>query len=328
MKNVAVFYHKADLDGLMSGVIAKYYLTPRFNVVDLIPINYNDDFESALPHQATFYEDIYIIDVSDAKFMEKYGSKIIYIDHHKWAMDTMPKVKDRHCIDGVAACRLAFDYLAGGPDYVFHNKEHFVDRVNPLEPLCVAILGEFDIWDKTSPLAEKLNYGQDLRFNSVEFLFNQTKGICVGDVGELLGPANKKMDVDFLERSKNISELYRDFSYLHYIVTKGEGAIEYVKTAVERIKPKKITIDGYEGVYINTSIDPSLVGMCYQLRDEDQFVMTWHLNNSDNKPSCSFRSSKIDVSQIARKYGGGGHKAAAACKMSLSQLFEIIKPEF
>jgi oligoribonuclease NrnB/cAMP/cGMP phosphodiesterase (DHH superfamily) len=309
MKNVAVFYHKADLDGLMSGVIAKYYLTPRFNTVSLIPINYNDDFEAALPHPASFYEDIYIIDVSDATFMEKYGSKIIYIDHHKWAMDTMPKVKDRHCIDGVAACRLAFDYLAGGPDYVFHNKEHFVDRVNPLEPLCVAILGEFDIWDKTSPLAEKLNYGQDLRFNSVEFLFNQTKGICVGDVGELLGPANKKMDVDFLERSKNISELYRDFSYLHYIVTKGEGAIEYVKTAVERIKPKKITINGHEG-------------------DEDQFVMTWHLNNEDKNPSCSFRSSKIDVSQIARQYGGGGHKAAAACRMSLSQLFEIIRPEF
>ncbi len=321
-KNVAVFYHKADLDGLMSGVVAKYYLTPRCNTVDLIPINYKDDFEKALPHPTTFYEDIYIIDVSDAEFMEKHGDKIIYIDHHKWAMDTMPKVKDRHCIDGVAACRLAFDYLTGGPDYVFHTKEHFVERVNPLEPLCVAILGEFDIWDKESPLAERLNYGQELRFSSVEFLFTQTKGILVGDA------ANKKLDAEFLDRNKNISELYRDFSYLHYLVTKGEGAIDYVKTAVERIKPKKIVIDGYEGVYINTSIDPSLVGMCYQLRHEDQFVMIWHLNNEDKNPSCSFRSNKIDVSQIARKYGGGGHKAAARCTMSLSQLFEIIKPEF
>lgn len=322
MKNVAVFYHSADLDGIMSGVIAKTYLSPRFDYVHLIPINYNEDFEAALPSQADFYGDIYMIDVSDAKFMEKYGHKITYIDHHKWAMDTMPKVKDRHCIDGVAACRLAFDYLTAGPDYVFHDKEFFVNRMNLLEPLCVAILGEFDIWDKESILAEKLNYGVEQKFSSVEYLFNRTKGISVSDSN------GKSKDARLLEDSKSISHNYADYAYLNYLVTKGEGAIDYIKQAVERIAPKKMTIDGVDGVYINTSIDPSLVGMCYQLKDGEDFVMVWHLNSSKNTISCSFRSSKVDVSKIARNYGGGGHKGAANCKMSLSQLLGIIKPEF
>lgn len=322
MNKVAVFYHKTDNDGLMSGVIAKYYLTPRCETVDLIPIDYRDDFEKALPSPANTYDDIFIIDVSDAPFMEKYGDKITYIDHHQWALDTMPHVKDRHCIDGVAACRLAFDYFASGPDYLFHDKEWFVKRENHLEPLVVAIIGEFDVWDKESSLGEKLNYGQDVKFVKMEYLFIQTKGIKVGDSW------CKQKDKMILEANKNISKDGEDWSYLHYLVTKGEGAIDYIKQAVDRIKPKKIEIMGKKGVYINTSVDPSLVGMCYQLRNEDDFVMTWHLNNQDGKASCSFRSNKIDVSEIARNYGGGGHKAAAACRMSVAQLFEIIKPVF
>lgn len=334
--NIAVFYHKADNDGVLSGVIAKHYLTPRFDTVDLIPIDYGNDFEAALPNPVTFYEEIYILDVSDATFMEKYGKKIVYIDHHKWAMDTMPQVKDRHCIDGVAACRLTFDYLTQAPNHVFHDtKKFFIERKNPLEPLVVAIIGEFDVWDKTSPLGEKLNYGQECKFSSMEYLFNITKGISVHDswtCSDAKDDIGKTGDLAVIEANKNITTNYSDWSYLYHIITKGEGALDNMKAAVERIKPTKITIDGHEGVYINTSIDPSLVGMCYNLKHEEKFVMVWHLNNPDkddkNKASVSFRSNKIDVSQIARKYGGGGHKAAAGCKMSLSQLFEIIKPEF
>lgn len=322
MKNIAVFFHKVDNDGLMSGVIAENYLMPRVDTIDMVPINYGEDFESALANPVSFYEDIYMIDVSDEKFMRNHGKKIIYIDHHKNAMDTMPPVRDRHCIDGVAACRLVFDYLTSGPDYLFHDKGYYVNRENPLEPLCVAILGEYDIWDKNSCVGEKLNFGQDVKYNSVRFLFNATKKILVGD------SPDKTLDFDVIEANKNTSVYLTDWSYLKYLITKGEGALDYIKSTIERITPVPFVYDFSRGVYINTSLDPSLVGLSYQLKDDEDFVMVWHLNKGFDNVSASFRSNKIDVSEIARKFGGGGHKSAAACRMSLGLLLDLIKSQF
>lgn len=315
-ETVAVFYHNKDNDGILSGVIAEYYLQARCQTVDLIPINYGDDFEKALPLSASLYDSIYIIDVSDEKFMQKYGEKIIYIDHHKWAMDTMPKVKDRHCIDGVAACRLTFDYLASGPNYVFHTKEYFKERLNPMEPLVVAIIGEFDIWDKSSILAERLNYGQEVNFAKMKYLFKETKGILVED-----SPI-KTCDNLALEINSTKIKPGRDWGYLKYIVDKGEGALAYVQNSVDNITPEEFKCGEMNGVYFNTAIDASLVSMCYRLKEGQDFLMVWSLSSKGVK--ASFRSSKVDVSEIARKFKGGGHKAAASCKMKLHELLEFI----
>jgi oligoribonuclease NrnB/cAMP/cGMP phosphodiesterase (DHH superfamily) len=319
MKNIAVFYHKADNDGVMSGVIAEHYLTPRFDFVHMIPIDYGENFEKALPCEPSFYQEFYILDVSDEAFMLKHGDKIIYIDHHDNAVKNMPKVKDRHCVIGVAACRLTFDYLAGGPDYVFHGKSYFENRENPLEPLCVAILGEYDIWDKKSSAGEMLNFGQEPNFNSVKYLFNRTKRILCSD------SRSKSYDLSEIKANKNISENYRDWGYLNYLINKGEGALNYIKESVSRIKPIKFDLDDLVGVYINSNIDPSLIGLSYTLKDDEDFLMVWHLNN-EKYVKASFRSDKVDVGAIARIYGGNGHKAASGCRMSLGKLIDLIKP--
>ena len=310
---VAVFYHKADNDGMMSGVIAENYLIPRSESVDLIPIDYGEDFEAAMPHPPSDYEFIYLIDVSDMKFMTNHGSKIIYIDHHKNAMDSMPKVFDRHCIDGVAACRLAFDYLTQAPNHVWHDKEYFVTRQNSLEPLCVAMIGEYDIWDKTSLLAEKLNFGLDVNFNSCKYFFNQTKGILV---------CNKSDDVHVIAPDSDILGSCRDVGFFLYLINKGEGVLNYIKQTGDRVKPTPFTLNGLRGVYFNTHIKSSLI---YQLKDDEDFIMVW--NYTKDVVKASFYSNKIDASELARMFNGNGHRGAAGCRMSLGMLLDTIKPQ-
>lgn len=95
------------------------------------------------------------------------GSKsIVWIDHHKTSIDTHPNMAG-YRIDGVAACRLAWQwfYLHSQwdlrelhPPFALPAKEDFVDR-KVLEPLAVRLAGEYDIWDKRDERADALQFG-------------------------------------------------------------------------------------------------------------------------------------------------------------------------
>jgi len=67
-------------------------------------------------------------------------------------------------IDGVAACRLAWQYLKEkDPQWVTHlngfpKKEDFIER-RVIEPIAVRLAGEYDIWDKRDPNAELFQHG-------------------------------------------------------------------------------------------------------------------------------------------------------------------------
>lgn len=322
MRNVAVFYHREDLDGVMSGVIANYYLSKRVETLDLIPINYKEDFIKALPNPADFYDTIFVIDVSDFKLFKELGHKIVWIDHHKVIDDKdFPPVKDRHCMIGVAACRLAFRYFTD-INYHFDTLEYYVKRKNMFEPWCVALAGEFDIWDKTSPLAERFNFGViDLSFDKVDNLFRLTKGIYV--------PSLKSQDTGFLKDNKNTIENTRDFSYLHYIIEKGEGALEYIRDTDRRCKGVPVTVEYLDddkntkvakGVAFNTHVKSSLI---HNLKPDEDFTLAWNYQGGDFV-KASFYSDKIDVSNIAKRFGGGGHAGAAGCTIEVVELVKII----
>lgn len=322
MKNAAVFYHKADLDGVMSGVIAKYYLSPRREVVDLIPIDYGDDFIKALPKDEKEYDEIYVIDVSDRKLFEKLGHKITWIDHHKVIEDKeFPPVKDRHCMIGVAACRLALRYFTD-INYHFDTPEYYKNRVNPNEPWVVTLAGEYDIWDKSSLLAERFNFGViDISFERVELLFKQTKAIYA--------PTDKYKDSKFLKDNKNTSSPEKDFAWIEHLINKGEGALEYIRSTDKRVAGVPVTIcfnndnngvSTARGVSYNTHIKTSLI---HDLKDDEQFTMVWNYHGGD-KVKVSFYSDKIDVSNIANRFGGGGHKGAAGCSIDIPEFVKIL----
>jgi oligoribonuclease NrnB/cAMP/cGMP phosphodiesterase (DHH superfamily) len=87
----------------------------------------------------------------------------------------------------------------------------------------------------------------------------------------------------------------------------------------------------YKGAHLNTTEHISDLGnYVVNMKDADDkfmydFAVMWRYNENDDVYNCSFRSrNDVDVSDICRKYGGGGHSTAAG--MSIANIFEIVNP--
>lgn len=86
---------------------------------------------------------------------------LVWIDHHKSSIETHPKAIHGYRIDGVAACRLAWQWFTNvALEDLGHlpEKADFVER-RVTEPLAVRLAGEYDIWDKRDERADIFQYG-------------------------------------------------------------------------------------------------------------------------------------------------------------------------
>ena len=153
MKRTTVIYHSADYDGIFCREIAKKFLGTEG--VSYIGWNFGDPPIPVPTGGETFVMDLPL----DKPFGRNslnfaVGGSLVWIDHHKSAIESHPKDIPGYRIDGVAACRLAWQWFSGG---VVSNsdtgnppslpsKHHFIDRVVS-EPIAVRLAGEYDVWD-------------------------------------------------------------------------------------------------------------------------------------------------------------------------------------
>jgi uncharacterized protein len=168
MSKTTVIHHSADFDGLFCREIARKFLPDA----ELIGWNYGKP-KLDFPAEGQ----VYVLDLSPECFVtnpvfneDKYESQVarlVWIDHHKSAIGAFPAFIPGYRIDGVAACRLAWQWFG---EFDMHtqtplnkgrqlpNKNRFFDR-NVVEPLAVRLAGEYDIWDKRDPNAELFQHG-------------------------------------------------------------------------------------------------------------------------------------------------------------------------
>src|SRR5580698_8504320 len=153
-----VIHHNADFDGIFCREIARKFLPDA----ELIGWDFADK-PLTIPEGP-----LYVLDLPlDAPFGFKYqpgDSKgkgpqhpagLAWIDHHKSAIESHPTEIPGYRIDGVAACRLAWQWFAEfqcmPPRTTacdkLPTKQDFIDR-KVSEPLAVRLAGEYDIWDK------------------------------------------------------------------------------------------------------------------------------------------------------------------------------------
>ena len=87
---------------------------------------------------------------------------------------------------------------------------------------------------------------------------------------------------------------------------------------------RKCQIGDATGLSVNTNVHISEVG--HELaKKSGSFGLIWYLN-ADNRANCSLRSEgAYDVSAIARRFGGGGHKNAAGFNCDVVTLLEMLK---
>jgi hypothetical protein len=133
-----VIHHSADFDGIFCREIARRHLGDQ---AEYIGWDYGEP-EPPVPEDAV----VYLLDISIPGLMQHPG--LHWVDHHKSAMDRFG-LKSGYQMDGVAACRLAWQFFIREEDEChgrLPSKEDFVDhRVN--EPFAVRLAGEYDIWD-------------------------------------------------------------------------------------------------------------------------------------------------------------------------------------
>lgn len=163
-----VIYHSADYDGIFCREIAKKFLPDA----ELIGWDFGDA-PILIPDGQIYVMDLPVDrvfgfnsltgeapkDIGRQAF-EAIKNRLIWIDHHKSSIETHPKSIAGYRIDGVAACRLAWQWFTivdGNTNYSNVGNSVRAAGVLPMiqdfknrtvsEPLAVRLAGEYDIWD-------------------------------------------------------------------------------------------------------------------------------------------------------------------------------------
>lgn len=283
-----VIYHRADFDGIFCREIARKFLPEA----ELIGWDYGD------PKIPVPEGNFYILDLSpeclepDILPMAQ-AERMVWIDHHLSAIRKFPYVFPGYRLDGVAACRLAWQWFLlhaawdpreQHPPGDLPSKQDYIHRMVS-EPLAVRLAGEYDIWDKRDPNAELFQHG--LRSGEIDF--------------QLL--ISLRTDISF-----------RAEEYTHTLLEAGRG-IQYAQTRSNESVIKEIGFtfqwEGLTFLGCNASrYNSHLFTAGLKPEHDGCFGFKWtgkewsvSLYGVPGKP-------EIDFSKIAVKYGGGGHKQA------------------
>ena len=112
-------------------------------------------------------------------------------------------------------------------------------------------------------------------------------------------------------------EKFEDDSVFDDAVKRGSFILAYSKTVVKKVCDKAASrkLDGKHVLVVNSSHWMSEIGS--RLAPDCDFAMIWYYDHNDKDIKVSLRSfhDSVDVSEIAKKFGGGGHKKAAGFRL-------------
>lgn len=279
-----VIYHKSDYDGIFCREIAKKFMPDA----ELIGWEYGE------PIPVVSADDpLYMLDISVEGLMGH--PRLIWIDHHKSAIEKFPSTIPGYRIDGVAACRLAWQWFyprnrGGELPTNLPTKQDFIDRrVN--EPWAVRLAGEYDIWDKRDPNAELFQHG----LRSRELTPNVWR--------------------DLLDESIEPTLQIQQSQVMATILFEGGRALQYAKTHENEsiikelgftLKWEGLTFLACNAVRYNSHLFTAGLqpehDACFGFKwtGKDWSVSLYHAPGKEHH----------DLSLIASKHGGGGHRGA------------------
>ena len=291
MKTACV-YHSRDLDGWMSAAIVKHYCISQRVAEEVDFIGY--DYGQTIP-DLSGYNKVIMCDISfPAKEMEYLGEKLIWIDHHISAILDSESMGYDMTIGSrntkFSACELTWVYFF--PD----------DRM----PELVRLLGRYDCFGHKGTSEEKLVL--EFQYGARQMITNYE------DAYETL------MLTDYDWKSN---------AHILHILNSGVIIYKYLCT-----EAKQSYKNGFEVIFENPSIDFSS-RTDIKLHPKYKFILVnkerfnpinfgidYHADGYDGAGCFHYANGKwnfslyndnelVDCSQIAKRFGGGGHRGAA-----------------
>jgi len=266
------FYH-SDIDGKMSAAIVRKAMGANDRLDEFIPMNYNIPFPIEKIGKG---DHVVIVDFSispeDMEKLLELTSNIIWIDHHKTAIDKLAKFDYVSGVreSGRAACELTWEYY-------FHGT---------LIPRVVELAADYDVWT--------FKFGDD------------AKDFQTGIRLENTHPTSDMWDVLLLEDfdPSNIIENGRVITKYNTQVYRSYCKAWGFFTTFENLKCFACNHGSVSSIFFEGIKEDYDVSIAYVF-DGLNYVVSLYAKNKE-----------IDVSWIALKYGGGGHKGASGfvCK--------------
>lgn len=326
--NIAIIYHDADFDGKLSNEVCRFHL--RRLHPDATIHSYGWDYGRPVPevgpkhvgwHEGMpvmweGYDQIYIVDLSVDELMARpeLRDKIIWIDHHKSAIEKWDRRSDvspgpglftGYRIDGVAACRLCWQWFftaqldaqdGGDGRFTLPIKEHYINRTVS-EPELIRLAGEYDVWDHRDPDAKAFQFG--LRCCNESELANLVAGQFQGT------PESDGVLRNIIDGGRMVKS---------YCDRQND---EYAAAFSHTIQWEGLTFCALNiGQRGNSDL---LRG---GIKPEHDACFAWRWTGNAVLVSLYHAPGKEhhDLSIIATKYGGGGHKGACGFRLNLIQL--------
>lgn len=285
------FYH-ADADGRCAGFWV--CLNAGLNDInrhkaEFIEINYGKPFPFEKIGQD---EQVYIVDYSiePAEMLRllEITQDVTWIDHHKTAIEKyadFPYAIRGVRYDGVAGCMLTYCYIHHMTDRGSGDIKPFDVSMMEDAPMFTKLIADWDVW--------KFKYGDDTRhfitaFNSLDF-----------------APESKLWDrfLVFPDEMACGSLIQEGVTMTAY---RDGWAKEYCRS-----KGFETVIDGHRAFAMN-------LGNCNSeyFKSISGYDILMPFSFDGEKWTVSLYSTTVDVSEIAKKYSGGGHKGASGfqCK--------------
>lgn len=290
MKNeIAIIYHVADLDGKLSGSICKHFLSQRGEEVALIPWDYHYKMEASLLAQLEEYKQIFLVDISIPEILEgELRKRTVWIDHHISAIKRFGDKIAGLRIDGVAACRLCYQYFTN-KEYMFLEREDFEER-KVTESEFLALCGEYDVF----------------------FERNDENHFCINFA--LCNESIQYIEAQFLKWEEKKEENPES------LIIEGEHVLSFVKTLGTRSQKFVLTLFGYKFICVNSSISSSLIFDSLP-KLHDGFSVFSFIDVGRVKFSIyPHNPDALDGSILSSKMGGGGHAGASGFQLAASEL--------
>lgn len=281
-----VFYH-IDNDGKCAGFWVRALAAHTDNYpLEFYRINYDVEFPLDIIQDD---EQVYIVDYSIfPEQMDKLleiTENVTWIDHHKSAIERYADY-DKEIrglrYDGIAGCMLTYCYLTHMTDGGEGDIRPFAESMTEDAPMFTKFIADYDVWKfEYGATTRAFTFGFELYDNEpVDSIWNK----FIGDIDDEL--------LEEIVEQGNVIIAYRSKFAAEYCEEKGfEGELDgHSFFALNLAK-----IDSHDFDSIDASKYDMLIGFSFNGKE-------W---------AYSLRSTTIDCSEVAMKYGGGGHKGAS-----------------